>query len=180
MDGFTDPINVGITQIQLEMDSGKSITGTDLIDLNRAGVAVLEIVSRPDLTSFEESIAFTKKIQKMLTYQKIIDMSEYDEAAVRSDFNISVRRIDQPLGTRTELKHITKMNSLKDCVNYEINRQISILDQGLPVKSETRGIDIKNGTTFTLRDKESGKDYRFMPEPDVPRIPLTNVRFCKF
>lgn len=129
--------------------------------------------------SFEEAIAFTKKVQRILSYHKIIDVSEYDEAAVRSDFNISVRRPHEPLGVRTELKHVTKMNSLKDCVNYEINRQILLLDQGLSVTSETRGIDIKNGKTFSLRDKEASKDYRFMPEPDIPRLTLTDVGFLQ-
>ena len=96
---------------------------------------------------------------------------------MRSDFNISLRRPNEPLGVKVELKHVTKMNSLKDCFNYEINRQIYLLDQGLTVNSETRGVDIKNGTTYALRDKEDTQDYRFMPEPDIPPINLKDVRF---
>ena len=88
-----------------------------------------------------------------------------------------MRRPHEPLGVKVELKHVAKMNSLKDCVNYEINRQISLLDQGLSVKKETRGVDIENGTTYTLRDKEDNQDYRLMPEPDIPELILKDVSF---
>ena len=103
--------------------------------------------------------------------------SSHQKGALRCDFNISIQDRGKPLGIRTELKHVAKFNSIRDCVEYEIQRQINILQAGGQVQEETRGIDFKQGTTFKLRDKEKGKDYRYMPEPDLPRILITPVRF---
>ncbi|KAJ3017067.1 hypothetical protein HKX48_003748 [Thoreauomyces humboldtii] len=168
---------VRLVQIQIEQDSGKTVQGItegqSLIDLNRAGVGVLEIITEPDLRSSEEVVAFLKKLQRLLWYIKV-SAADMDEGAWRCDVNVSVRPVGGPLGVRTEIKHLVKFTSIKEAIEYEVERQIALLQSGKPVEAETRGFDARLGTTFRMRSKEDSQDYRFMPEPDLPQILLTN------
>ncbi|KAJ3075642.1 hypothetical protein HDU98_007326 [Podochytrium sp. JEL0797] len=176
-DGIADSKRFRIQQIQIEQDSGKlvqSISGANqvLVDLNRAGVGVLEIVTEPDFSSGEEVVAFMKKMQRLLWHIGV-SSSEMDEGAWRCDVNISVKKVgDAENGVRTELKHVSKFAVVKTAIEYEVSRQIALLESSRPVLQETMGLD-SNGHTIRLRGKEDAPDYRYMPEPDLPAIVLT-------
>ncbi|KAI9094130.1 glutamyl-tRNA amidotransferase subunit B [Phlyctochytrium arcticum] len=170
-DGLAYTRDVQIQQIQLETDSGKSMKegNRTLVDLNRAGVGVLEIVTRPDLRSASETVIFLKKLQRLLWYNGI-SSPDMDEGAWRCDVNISVREPNGPLGQLVEIKHLVKFTSIKSAIEYEISRQIGQLEQGKKVVSETRGFDVNLGCTTVLRSKEDTADYRYLPEPDLPAL----------
>ncbi|KAJ3156363.1 hypothetical protein HDU89_004145 [Geranomyces variabilis] len=176
LDGIGYDKTVGISQLQIEQDSGKSVRADDgvttLVDLNRAGVGVLEIVTEPDLRSAEESVAFLKKLQRLLWHIGA-SVAEMDEGSWRCDVNVSVRPVDGPLGTRTEIKHLMKFTSIKEAIDYEIDRQIALLERNQPVSAETRGFDTRTGQTTRLRSKEDAVDYRVFPDPDLPTLSLT-------
>ncbi|TPX58581.1 hypothetical protein PhCBS80983_g03015 [Powellomyces hirtus] len=178
MDGLPYAKTVEIQQIQIEQDSGKSVQGLTegqtLVDLNRAGVGVLEIITEPDLRSSTETVTFLKKLQRLLWYINV-SASEMDEGAWRCDVNVSVRPAGGPLGARTEIKHLVKFTSIKSAIEHEIDRQIEVLESGKQVAQETRGYDVHRGTTFKLRSKEESQDYRYMPEPDLPQILLSQT-----
>ena len=168
---------VHIHQIQIEQDSAKTIVDTiennSWIDLNRAGAGVLEIVTQPDLGSGKEAIAFLKKAQRLLWYNGVTS-SQMDEGAFRADVNISVRRKGEPLGTRIELKHLVKFSSISTAIDYEIKRQIAILESGGKIEQETRGFNPKTGETVILRAKEELEDYNYFPDADIPRLHISN------
>ncbi|KAI9338554.1 B subunit of glutamyl-tRNA and/or aspartyl-tRNA amidotransferase [Obelidium mucronatum] len=178
-----DPISrFRIQQIQIEQDSGKLIKPVFSnsnnhhqvhVDLNRAGIAVLEIVTEPDFNSSTQVISFLKKMQRLLWHINV-SSPEMDDGAWRCDVNISVRPRDSGTnGVRTELKHISKFSLLKTAIDFEVKRQIKVLESGGVVEQETRGIDDTTGETVRLRGKEDAFDYRYLPEPDLPAIFIT-------
>lgn len=173
------PAVVNITRIQLEQDSGKSIhdihpTRTH-VDLNRAGTALLEIVSEPDMRSAAEACAFLSKMQNLLRHLDICSGS-MEDGSMRCDVNISVRRIGETeYGERVEVKNMNSVRSLGRAVEYEMLRQIAILEEGSDVDEvarETRGFDASTGKTVRMRSKEQLLDYRFLPDPDLPVVEL--------
>ena len=169
--------NVLLNRIHLEEDAGKSIHDADenytCIDLNRAGVPLLEIVSEPDLFSAEEAFAYVTEIRKMVRYLQICD-GNMEEGSMRCDANISVRlKGEKKLGTKVEVKNLNSIKNVKKAIDFEINRLINLLESGEEVIQQTRSFDAGNGTTFSLRTKEEANDYRYFPEPDLAPFLVT-------
>ena len=166
-----------IEQIQLEQDSGKSLhnpqAGHSLIDLNRAGMGLMEIITRPEFRNGEQSAAFLSELALVLRALQVCDV-KMNEGSLRVDANVSVHRPGQPLGTRTEVKNIGSMKFVAKAVDFEIKRQIEVLRAGGEVVNETRGFDCRTDTTHAMRDKENLQDYRYMPEPNLPPLRLFN------
>ncbi|MEO8823889.1 MAG: Asp-tRNA(Asn)/Glu-tRNA(Gln) amidotransferase subunit GatB [Ginsengibacter sp.] len=160
-----------LNRIHLEEDAGKSIHDVDenftCIDLNRAGVPLLEIVSEPDLHSSEEAFAYVSEIRKMVRHLDICD-GNMEEGSMRCDANVSVRlKGETKLGTKVEVKNLNSIRNVKKAIDFEINRLANLLENGEAVRQETRSFDASNGTTFSLRSKEEANDYRYFPEPDL-------------
>ncbi|KAF9157022.1 hypothetical protein DFQ26_009146 [Actinomortierella ambigua] len=176
LDGLDYSLDVGIEQLQLEQDTGKSLhdvyPGMTLIDLNRAGTGLMEIVTKPDMRSSQEAGILIKKLQALLRAVGSSD-GNMDEGSLRCDVNVSVHQIGQPYGARCELKNLNSVKFVSDAIDAEITRQIQSYEDGVPVVQETRGYDVSTGTTFRLRSKENAPDYRYMPEPDLPRLILS-------
>jgi aspartyl-tRNA(Asn)/glutamyl-tRNA(Gln) amidotransferase subunit B len=169
--------NVLLNRIHLEEDAGKSIHDVDenytSIDLNRAGVPLLEIVSEPDLFSSEEAFAYITEIRKMVRYLDICD-GNMEEGSMRCDANISVRlKGEKKLGTKVEIKNLNSIKNVKRAIDFEISRLINLLENGEEVIQQTRSFDAANGTTFALRTKEEANDYRYFPEPDLAPFIVT-------
>ncbi len=165
---------IRIHHIHLEEDAGKSIHDQEpydsLIDLNRAGVPLLEIVSEPDLRSAEETTAYVETIRRLVRWLDISD-GNMEEGSLRCDVNISVRRFGDPqYGKRCEIKNVNSMRFARKAIEYEVARQIALLEKGEKVIQETRGFDPADGTTYSLREKEDAHDYRYFPEPDLPPV----------
>ncbi|XP_058812052.1 glutamyl-tRNA(Gln) amidotransferase subunit B, mitochondrial [Topomyia yanbarensis] len=160
-------------QLQLEQDSGKSLHDPyekkSLVDLNRAGVPLMELVFEPDLETGEEAAALVKELILILTRLGSCSC-RMEEGALRVDANISIHRDDEPLGTRTEVKNIGSVRAVAQAIEYEIERQIDILDDGGRIFNETRAWDAVSRKTVSMRDKEVVQDYRFMPEPNLPPL----------
>uniref|UniRef100_A0A7N8Y4M9 Glutamyl-tRNA(Gln) amidotransferase subunit B, mitochondrial n=1 Tax=Mastacembelus armatus TaxID=205130 RepID=A0A7N8Y4M9_9TELE len=165
--------NVRIKQIQLEQDSGKSlhddVHSQTLIDLNRAGVGLMELVMEPDMSCGEEAAAAVRELQLILQALGTCQ-GNMSEGQLRVDANVSVHRPGEPLGIRTEVKNINSVRYLARAIDYEIQRQIDVLQRGGTVQNETRAYDSKSGETIPMRDKEGLQDYRFMPEPNLPPL----------
>ncbi|XP_007457061.1 PREDICTED: glutamyl-tRNA(Gln) amidotransferase subunit B, mitochondrial [Lipotes vexillifer] len=165
----------GVKQIQLEQDSGKSLHDSlqsqTLIDLNRAGVGLLEVVLEPDMSCGEEAAAAVRELQLIL---QALGTSQANmaEGQLRVDANISVHNPGEPLGIRTEVKNLNSARFLAKAIDYEIQRQINELENGGKILNETRSFDYKLGCTVPMRDKEGKQDYRFMPEPNLPPLLL--------
>ncbi|XP_026762969.2 glutamyl-tRNA(Gln) amidotransferase subunit B, mitochondrial [Galleria mellonella] len=162
-----------IKQIQLEQDSGKSLHDDELkrslVDLNRAGVPLIELVFEPDLEDGEEAAALVKEL--ILIVQRLEACTgRMEEGALRVDANVSLRRIGQPLSTRTEIKNIGSIRGVAGAIRHEIDRQRSILESGGTILNETRSWDATNKVTVAMRDKEVVQDYRYMPEPNLPPL----------
>lgn len=167
---------IKLHHIHLEEDAGKSIHDQDpvfsLIDLNRAGVPLLEIVTEPDLRSAEEAAVFMEKIRHLVRWLGISD-GNMEEGSLRCDVNVSVRKKGETaFGTRCEIKNMNSMRFARRAVEYETARQIEILENGGSIVQETRGFDVAAGTTYSLREKEEAHDYRYFPEPDLPPVVL--------
>ena len=164
---------VGIERLHLEQDAGKSLhdqhADNSFVDLNRAGVALMEIVSRPDMRSSEEAAAFLKKLRAIVRYLGTCD-GNMDEGSMRADVNVSVRRPGEPLGTRCEIKNVNSMRFVAQAVEYEARRQVDILESGGTIHQETRLFDSRSGETRSMRSKEEAHDYRYFPDPDL--LPL--------
>lgn len=163
--------DINITRIHLEEDAGKSMHDQDpydsLVDLNRAGVPLLEMVSEPELTSAEEAGAYLTEVRKLVRYLDICD-GNLEEGSMRCDANISVRlKGDPKLGTKVEVKNMNSIRNVQRAIDHEIQRQIKLCESGTRIDQETRSFDAVNGTTFTLRSKEAANDYRYFPEPDI-------------
>jgi aspartyl-tRNA(Asn)/glutamyl-tRNA(Gln) amidotransferase subunit B len=165
---------IGITRAHLEEDAGKSLHedfhGLSGIDLNRAGTPLLEIVSEPDLRSAKEAIAYLKKVHTLVRYLDICD-GNMQEGSFRCDANVSVRPVGQAeFGTRAEIKNVNSFRFVERAINYEVERQIEILENGGKVVQETRLYDPDKGETRSMRSKEEANDYRYFPDPDL--LPL--------
>ncbi|MBL4740724.1 MAG: Asp-tRNA(Asn)/Glu-tRNA(Gln) amidotransferase subunit GatB [Sneathiella sp.] len=164
---------IGITRLHLEQDAGKSIhdqhPSMTLVDLNRSGVALMEIVSEPDLRSPEEAAAYVKKLRSIVRYLGTCD-GNMDEGSMRADVNVSVRKFGDELGTRCEMKNLNSMRFIQQAIVYEANRQVDILEAGGKIKQETRLYDSVKGETRSMRSKEEAHDYRYFPDPDL--LPL--------
>jgi len=169
--GITVP--VGIERLHLEQDAGKSIHDQHpdytYVDLNRAGVALMEIVSRPDMRTAEEAAAFLRKLRAIVRYLGTCD-GNMDEGSMRADVNVSVRKPGGPLGTRCEIKNVNSMRFVVQAVEYEARRQVDLLEDGGTIRQETRLYDSKVGETRSMRSKEEAHDYRYFPDPDL--LPL--------
>lgn len=167
---------VGITRIHIEEDAGKLIhddkLGT-LIDMNRCGVPLIEIVTEPDLRSAEEVRVFLQKLRAILIYTGVSDC-KMNEGAFRCDVNLSVRKKgESSLGVRTEMKNLNSFAFITKAIEYEAKRQIELLESGEPVVQETRRFNPASGKTFSMRSKENADDYRYFPDPDLAPIELT-------
>jgi aspartyl-tRNA(Asn)/glutamyl-tRNA(Gln) amidotransferase subunit B len=170
-DGSTREI--GITRLHLEQDAGKSLhdqhpTQT-YVDLNRAGVGLMEIVSEPDLRSAEEAGIYLRKLRSILRYLGTCD-GNMEEGSLRCDCNVSVRRPGKPLGTRCEIKNLNSVRFAMQAIEHEARRQIGVLESGGAIKQETRLYDTERGETRPMRSKEDAHDYRYFPDPDL--LPL--------
>ncbi len=166
--------NINITRIHMEEDAGKSIHDLDpfntLIDLNRAGVPLLEIVSEPEIRSSDEAYQYINEVKKIVKYLEICD-GNMEEGSLRCDANISVMLKGQKkFGTKVEVKNMNSSRNLKRAIEFEINRQINILEGGGKVKHETRSFDANNNRTISMRHKEEANDYRYFPEPDLQPV----------
>ncbi len=167
---------IGITRIHIEEDAGKllhnEIQGT-MIDCNRCGVPLIEIVSEPDMRSAEEAVAFFKKLRAILLYIGISDC-KMNEGSLRCDVNLSVRKMGETkYGTRTEIKNLNSFQFVAKAIEYEYKRQIHSLENGENIVQETRRFNRKNGETFSLRTKENANDYRYFPDPDFAPIEIS-------
>jgi aspartyl-tRNA(Asn)/glutamyl-tRNA(Gln) amidotransferase subunit B len=164
---------IGITRLHLEQDAGKSLHDIDPrashVDLNRAGVALMEIVSEPDLRTPEEAGAYLRKLRSILRYIGTCD-GNMEEGSLRCDANVSVRRPGDPLGTRCEIKNVNSIRYVQRAIEYEARRQIEIIEGGGTIAQETRLFDAHKGETRTMRTKEEAHDYRYFPDPDL--LPL--------
>ena len=164
---------VGIERLHLEQDAGKSLhdqhPSQTYIDLNRAGVTLMEIVSKPDLRSGEEAAAYLRKLRSILRYLGTCD-GNMEEGSMRCDVNLSVRRPGEPLGTRTETKNVNSIRFVQQAIEHEAKRQVRELEEGRAIVQETRLFDADKGTTRTMRSKEEAHDYRYFPDPDL--LPL--------
>jgi len=167
---------IGVTRAHLEEDAGKSLHedfhGMTGIDLNRAGTPLLEIVSEPDMRSAKEAVAYARKIHQIVTWLGICD-GNMQEGSFRCDANVSVRPLgEEKLGTRTELKNINSFRFLERAIDYEIERQIDILEDGGKIVQETRLYDAERDETRSMRSKEEANDYRYFPDPDLLPVVL--------
>src|SRR3546814_90634 len=164
---------VGIERLHLEQDAGKSIHDQhptqSYIDLNRSGVALMEIVSKPDMRSAEEAGAYLRKLRTILRYLGTCD-GNMDEGSMRADVNLSMRRPGGPLGTRTETKNVNSIRFVQQAIEQEARRQIQVLEEGGTIVQETRLFDGMKGTSRSMRSKEEAHDYRYFPDPDL--LPL--------
>lgn len=167
---------IGITRIQIEEDAGKlnhdDYGRGSLVDLNRAGVPLIEIVSEPDMRSSDEADKYLKKLKSILEYIEVSDC-KMQEGSLRADVNVSVHKKGTPFGTRTETKNMNSFRSITREIEYEIERQIEILENGGKIEQETLRWDEISGRTFSMRDKENADDYRYFPEPDLVAIKLS-------
>jgi len=170
-DGATKDIR--ITRLHLEQDAGKSLhdqsPNLTFVDLNRSGVALMEIVSEPDIRSAEEAAAYLRKLRTVLRYIGTCD-GNMEEGSMRADVNVSVRRPGTALGTRCEIKNVNSMRFVQQAADYEARRQIDILEGGGTIAQETRLFDTGKGVTRSMRSKEEAHDYRYFPDPDL--LPL--------
>lgn len=169
---------IGILRIHIEEDAGKlnhdEFGGDSLVDLNRAGVPLIEIVSMPDMSSAEEADRYLKKLKSILEYIEVSDC-KMQEGSFRADVNVSVKKkTDTKLGTRSEMKNMSSFRSITRGIEYEIERQIDLLEAGGKVLQETLRWDDVSGRTFSMRDKEDAQDYRYFPEPDLVAIKLSD------
>jgi aspartyl-tRNA(Asn)/glutamyl-tRNA(Gln) amidotransferase subunit B len=164
---------VGIERLHLEQDAGKSLHDQrpdhSYVDLNRAGVALMEIVSKPDMRSSEEASAFLRKMRAIVRYLGTCD-GNMDEGSMRADVNVSVRRPGTPLGTRCEIKNVNSMRFIVQAIEYEARRQVGVIESGGAIRQETRLFDSRAGETRPMRSKEEAHDYRYFPDPDL--LPL--------
>ncbi len=168
-----ETITVGVERLHLEQDAGKSIHDLSpresFVDLNRSGVALMEIVSKPDMRSAEEAAAYYSKLRTIVRYLGTCD-GNMEEGSMRADVNVSVRRPGEKFGTRTETKNVNSIRYVRQVVDYEARRQIEVLERGGVIDQETRLFNVATGETRTMRSKEDAHDYRYFPDPDL--LPL--------
>ena len=170
--------NIAIERLHLEQDAGKSIHDIDpqntLVDLNRSGVALMEIVSKPDLRSLDEVNAYIKKLRSIMRYLGTCD-GNMQEGSLRADVNVSVRKKgDKELGTRCEIKNVNSIKFMQMAIDFEANRQVEIIEEGGSIDQETRLFDTKKNETRSMRSKEDAHDYRYFPDPDLLPLELND------
>jgi aspartyl-tRNA(Asn)/glutamyl-tRNA(Gln) amidotransferase subunit B len=167
---------VGIERLHLEQDAGKSLHDQhpeySYVDLNRSGVALMEIVSKPDLRSSEEAKAYVTKLRTILRYLGTCD-GNMEQGSLRADVNVSVRKVGDPLGTRCEIKNVNSIRFIGQAIEVEARRQIAIIEDGGKIDQDTRLFDPKTGETRSMRSKEEAHDYRYFPDPDLLPLELT-------
>lgn len=170
---------IHLTRIHMEQDAGKSTHDLHpqktYIDLNRSGIALMEIVSEPEMRSSAEAMAYLKKLRTILRYLGTCD-GNMEQGSLRADANVSLHRPGTPFGTRTEIKNVNSIRFLGQAIEYEIQRQMEILEEGGEVIQETRLFDPGKGETRSMRSKEDAHDYRYFPDPDLPPLRLTQER----
>jgi aspartyl-tRNA(Asn)/glutamyl-tRNA(Gln) amidotransferase subunit B len=168
-----ESVTIGIERLHLEQDAGKSLHDQSptmsFIDLNRSGVALMEIVSKPDIRSAEQAKAYVTKLRSILRYLGTCD-GDMEKGSLRADVNVSVRKPGGPLGTRCEIKNMNSISFIGDAIEYEARRQIDILEDGGAIEQETRLYDPDKSETRSMRSKEEAHDYRYFPDPDL--LPL--------
>ncbi len=169
---------IGIERLHLEQDAGKSIHDIDpqntLVDLNRSGVALMEIVSKPDLRSLDEVNIYIKKLRSIMRYLGTCD-GNMQEGSLRADVNVSVRiKGSDKLGTRCEIKNVNSIKFMQMAINYEANRQVDLIEDGKIIDQETRLFDTKKNETRSMRSKEDAHDYRYFPDPDLLPLEVTD------
>lgn len=174
---------IGLTRIHMEEDAGKSIHDVDvydtLVDLNRAGTPLLEIVSEPDLRSSTEAYNYLTEVRKLLRYLDICD-GNMEEGSMRCDANVSVRLVGaKDFGTKVEVKNMNSIRNVQRAIEFEITRQITALENGETLTQETRAFDALKGSTISMRTKEAANDYRYFPEPDLPPITVTSAQIAE-
>jgi aspartyl-tRNA(Asn)/glutamyl-tRNA(Gln) amidotransferase subunit B len=166
---------IGVERIHLEQDAGKMLhdqhPSFSYVDLNRTGIALMEIVSKPDMRSPEEAGAYVRKLRSILRYVGSCD-GNMEQGSMRADVNVSVRRPGEPFGTRTETKNVNSVRFIMAAIEYEANRQVDVLENGGAVVQETRLFDPDKGETRSLRSKEEAHDYRYFPDPDLLPVEL--------
>jgi aspartyl-tRNA(Asn)/glutamyl-tRNA(Gln) amidotransferase subunit B len=171
-------VRVGIERLHLEQDAGKSLhdqhPAMSFVDLNRSGVALMEIVSKPDLRSSEEAKAFLTKLRAILRYLGTCD-GDMEKGNLRADVNVSVRRPGDPLGTRCEIKNVNSIRFVGQAIEYEARRQIEVLEDGGAIEQETRLYDAGRNQTRSMRNKEEAHDYRYFPDPDLLPLELSEA-----
>src|SRR3974390_53654 len=171
-----ESFTVGIERLHLEQDAGKSLNDThptsSYVDLNRSGVALMEIVSKPDIRSSEQAKAFLTKLRSILRYLGTCD-GDMEKGSLRADINVSVRRPGEPLGTRCEIKNVNSIRFIGQAIEHEARRQIEIMEEGGAIEQETRLFDPGRGETRSMRSKEEAHDYRYFPDPDLLPLELT-------
>jgi len=164
--------NVQLNRIHMEEDAGKSIHDLDdhntCIDYNRAGVALVEIVTEPDLHSAEEAAAYITELRKLVRYLDVCD-GNMEEGSLRCDANVSIRlKGNKELGVKVEVKNLNSIRNVRKAIDYEVKRMIELAEKGETIQQQTRSFDATNDTTFSLRSKEEANDYRYFPDPDLP------------
>ena len=171
-----EAVTIGIERLHLEQDAGKSLhdrhPSLSYVDLNRSGVALMEIVSKPDLRSSEEAKAFLSKLRSIMRYLGTCD-GDMEKGSLRADVNVSVRRPGEPLGTRCEIKNVNSIRFIGQAIEHEARRQIEIIEEGGAIVQETRLFDAAKGETRSMRTKEEAHDYRYFPDPDLLPLELT-------
>lgn len=170
---------INIERIHIEQDAAKCFHDKSptesFIDLNRAGVALMEIVTKPDMSSAYEATEFLKELRLILRYLKTCD-GNMDEGSMRADINISVRRPGEPLGIRNEIKNVNSIRFINTAIEYEVKRQVESLESGIKIEQETRLFDPVTSETRTMRSKEDALDYRYFPDPDLPILVISEER----
>ena len=174
---------IGITRIHIEEDAGKLLhsekfDGCSLVDLNRCGVPLIEIVSEPDMRSSAEAKAYLETLKSILQYLDICDC-KMEQGSIRCDVNVSVHKPGEPFGTRSEMKNVNSFSAAVRGIDYEVNRQIEILENGGTIEQETRRWDDAKGISVSMRSKEDAQDYRYFPEPDLLTIVVEQERVNK-
>ena len=174
---------IGVTRIHMEEDAGKSIHDQDpfntLVDLNRAGVALIEIVSEPDLRSSDEAYSYLIEVRKLVRYLDICD-GNLEEGSLRCDANISIMpKGSDTFGNRVEVKNMNSLRNVKRAIEHELDRQIEIVENGGKVEQQTRSFNASNGDTILMRSKEDANDYRYFPEPDLQPVVITKEYITK-
>src|SRR3981189_451597 len=171
-----ESVTVGIERLHLEQDAGQSLhdrsPAMSLVDLNRSGVALMEIVSKPDIRSSEQAKAYVMKLRSILRYLGTCD-GDMEKGNLRADVNVSVRKPGEPLGTRCEIKNVNSIRFIGQAIEHEARRQIEILEEGGHIEQETRLFDPNKGETRSMRNKEEGHDYPYFPDPDLLPLELT-------
>ena len=176
--GILEAKRIGVERIHVEQDAGKLMHDQhptrSYVDLNRSGVALMEIVSRPDMTSPAEAGAYLRKLRAILRYVGSCD-GNMEEGSMRADVNVSVRRAGEELGTRTETKNVNSVRFVMQAIEHEANRQVDVLEAGGKIVQETRLFNPDTGTTRSMRSKEDAHDYRYFPDPDLLPLELTEA-----